>query len=186
MIDHFARLGVPHNSWLDPETLKERFLGLSSNAHPDKATEEKEKAEEAFRGLNESYQILRNNRSRILHLLELQGVPKPEHVQAIPPIALDLFSRIAEVTRNSDALLKEKAAASSPILKVQLFEKALPCVDAIQELQAEVRNRLERVETTLRTLGSAETKTLQEAAATLGFLEKWQAQLQERAAMLTF
>jgi len=184
--DHFARLGVPRAPWLDPEALKERFLALSADAHPDKASGQKQKAEEDFRGLNESYQVLRNSRSRILHLLELQGVAKPEHVQAIPPIALDLFSSIAEVTRKSDVLLKEKATANSPMLKVQFFERALPCVDSVQALQSEVQKRLQGVEADLQALTADQIQKLQQVAAALGFLEKWQTQLQERAATLTF
>lgn len=186
MIDHFARLGVPRAPWLNPETLKERFLELSAHAHPDKAADQKQKAEDDFRGLNESYQILRTNRSRILHLLELQGTAKPEHVQTLPPIALDLFSSIADVTRQADALLKEKATANSPMLKVQFFEKALPCVDSIQALQSDVQKRVQAVEAELQPLNAGQIEKLQQIAAALGFLEKWQAQLQERATMLTF
>jgi DnaJ-domain-containing protein 1 len=184
--DHFAKLGVPRVPWLDAEMLKERFHALSTGAHPDKATNEKQKAEEEFRGLNESYQVLRHSRSRILHLLELQGVAKPEHVQAIPTIALDLFSSIADVTRHSDALLKEKTSANSPMLKVQFFEKALPCVDSIQALQNDVQKRLQALEAELQTLNGDQIEKLQQMAAALGFLEKWQAQLQERATILTF
>ena len=186
MTDHFARLGVPRASWLDPEVLKARFLALSAETHPDKAAGSKQKAEEEFRSLNESYQILRNTRLRILHFLELQGVARPDHVQAIPPIALDLFSSIADVTRKSDALLKEKAAAKSPMLQVQFFENALPCVDSIQALHCEVQNRMRTVDSDLQRFSSGEIQKLQQAAAALGFLEKWQAQLQERAAALSF
>jgi DnaJ-domain-containing protein 1 len=184
--DHFAKLGLLRAPWLDSETVKERFLALSADAHPDKATDHKHGAEEQFRGLNESYQILRHSRSRILHLLELQGVAKPEHVQTIPPIALELFSSIANVTRQSDALLKEKTAANSPMLKVQFFEKALPCVDAIQALQSDLQKRVQATEAELKTLNAGQIEKLQQVAAALGFLEKWQAQLQERATMLTF
>jgi DnaJ-domain-containing protein 1 len=191
--DHFATLGVDRAPWLDPDILKQSFLAQSAELHPDKATSEKTQAEAQFRALNESYNILRNNRSRILHLLELEGVSKPGHVEAIPPAALEFFSSIAEITRRSDALLKEKAAADSPMLKVQFFAKAVDCVDALQVLQQKILSRIAEVETELQQLNSSwnaheesALDQLQRAAAALGFLERWSAQLQERAAALTF
>jgi DnaJ-domain-containing protein 1 len=188
--DHFARLALPRAVWLDPGALKEKFLARSAELHPDKA-DAKEAAEAEFRALNESYQILRNTRKRLLHFLELQGLSRPEHVQVIPTLALDLFSSIAELTRTSEALLKEKASANSPMLKVLWFEKALPCVDRLQALQNEIQQRTARIEASLQNLPAnpdtaAFSSTLSEAAAALGFLERWGAQLQERAAALTF
>ncbi len=188
MTDHFASLGVACAPWLDPEKLKERFLALSAELHPDKASFDKKKAEAEFQQLNQSYQTLLNTRSRLLHLLELHGIPKPDHVQAIPPVALDLFSAIAEVTRQSDLLLKEKAASSSdsPMLKVQFFERALAGVESLQNLQNDVQARILKIETELRVLPVTAIEALQHSAAALGFLERWRAQLQERAAALTF
>jgi DnaJ-domain-containing protein 1 len=188
--DHFARLGLPRAVWLDPGALQEKFLARSAEIHPDKA-ENKEAAEAKFQALNESYQVLRNTRTRLLHFLELQGHTKPEHVQAIPPLALDLFSPIAELTRCSEALLKEKTSANSPMLKVQWFEKALPCIDRLQTLQNEIQQRTAAVEAQLQQLPAngepaAISSTLSEAATALGFLDRWRTQLQERAAALTF
>jgi DnaJ-domain-containing protein 1 len=188
--DHFARLALPPSAWLDPDALKEKFLTRSAELHPDKA-DDKAAAELEFQALNGSYQILRNSRARLLHLLDLLGLGRPEHVQAIPPLALDLFSTIAELTRASDALLKEKTSANSPMLKVQWFEKALPCIDRLQALQNEIKQRINRIEAQLQQLppnapALSISSILSEAAAALGFLERWHAQLQERAAALTF
>lgn len=172
-------------AWLDPEGLKERFLTLSAELHPDKAAD-KPKAEGEFRALNEAHQILRNTRTRLLHLLELSGARKQEHVQTVPGAALDLFPKIAELTRSSDALLKEKVGANSPMLRVQFLDKALTCVDSIQAVQSELQQRVGKIESNLRATSGASLRELEEAAAALGFLERWSAQLQERAAALTF
>jgi curved DNA-binding protein CbpA len=194
--DHFAMLGVSRAPWLDPEELKTRFLAVSAETHPDKATAaEKQQAEENFKKVNEAYNFLRNSRSRLIHLLELTGLPKPGHVEALPPVALELFAPVATVTKRADTLLKEKAHANSPMLKVQWFQRGLECVDELQKLQDKVQQRITQLEEKLQELNSGWQKNekdptlrkaLQDAAAAFGFLERWRAQLQERAAALSF
>jgi hypothetical protein len=182
--DHFARLGVERVPWIDPGVLKNKFLALSAEQHPDKAGADKTKAEVDFRDLNESYNVLRNARTRILHLLELASVPQAPHVGVIPQEALELFGPIAEITKRADALLKEKALANSPMLKVQFFGKSLACVEELQARQSEVQQRIKRIEESLKR--SPEPHELQNSAAALGYLERWHGQLGERATALTF
>ena len=195
MPNHFARFGLEPRPWLDPESLKQRFLELSAETHPDKAApNDKPAFEKSFQQLNESYQILRSTRSRLLHLLELSGLPKQEHVQNVPPDALEFFAQVAGVTKDADHLIKEKSAASSPMLKVQLMERALEHASAIQSLQEQLRARTSAIEDRLKTLSATWTQppaastlnSLKEPAAALGFLDRWTAQLQERIASLTF
>lgn len=195
MLDHFATLGLPRTPWIEPDSLKQRFLELSAQRHPDKSASEKAEAEAGFRTLNEAFTTLRTTRTRLLHLLELEGAGRPAHVENIPPAALEFFGPIAEITRRTDALLKEKAAAASPMLKVRFFEKALDALDAVQALQQRVQARISEVEAGLQQAaapwGQAGQRPrlvaeFQKAAAALGFLERWNAQLQEKAAALTF
>jgi DnaJ-domain-containing protein 1 len=195
MLNHFAPFGFEPRPWIDAELLKQRFLELSAERHPDKAVPaEKAEFEKEFQQLNESYQIIRSTRVRLLHLLELSGLPKQEHVQNVPPDALEFFAQVAAVTKDADNLIKEKAAASSPMLKVQLMERALDQATAIQSLQEELRGRIGAIEDRLRMLSAdwtepasvAALNTIKESAAALGFLERWTAQLQERVGALTF
>ena len=195
MPNHFARFGLEPRPWVDPESLKQRFLELSGETHPDKAApEEKANFEKNFQQLNEAYQILRVTRSRLLHLLELSGLPKQEHVQNVPADALEFFAQVAAVTRDADNLIKEKSATTSPMLMVQLMERALNQVTIIQSLQEGLRARTTEIEDRLKTLSASWSqpptdvalKLLKEAAAALGFLDRWTAQLQERIGSLTF
>jgi hypothetical protein len=197
-MDCFARLELPRQLWLDPEILKQNFLRLSAERHPDKARgeEQKQEAEKEFAALNGAYNTLRHTRTRLLHFLELEGVPKGAHVQSVPPAALEFFSRVAEITKEADGLAREKRAAASPMIKVQAFTKALACAETVRALQAGLAGQIRRTETELQSLASsgqiqpplspAIVNTLQAAAATLGFLERWNAQLQEKIAALTF
>jgi hypothetical protein len=157
--------------------------------HPDKAGEGRLQAETAFQELNESYNLLRTTRARLLHLLALGGEPASPHVQAVPPVAAEFFAPVAELTKTADQLLKEKALAGSPMLKVQLLERSLECVDRIQEMQGRLRERIEGIDAELQSVGAGWRDSgaqLRAAAAALGFLERWNGQLQERAAALTF
>jgi DnaJ-domain-containing protein 1 len=195
-MDYFATLGVPRQSWLDPDMLKEKFLRISSTVHPDKvaAPLEKASAEKEFERLNAAYNTLRAPRPRILHLLEVAGFPKSEHVQTVPETALRLFPLVAETTRNADELLKQKSSAGSPMLKVEFFSKAMAQADVIQRVQAQLREKVQEIESSLRAEAPLEpglipperAARLRETAATLGFLDRWQAQLQERVMALTF
>src|SRR5688500_18013939 len=125
-MDPFAAFGEHPRPWLEPEILKQKFLTFSSELHPDKFQEPnaKAEAETRFSALNQSYNLLRSTRARILHFLEQQNVPNPAHIQDVPPSVIEFFNPIAEQTRKADILLKQRAAASSPMLKVQFFEQA--------------------------------------------------------------
>ena len=195
MANHFARFGFEPRPWLEPELVKQRFLELSAATHPDKASvEEKSASEKNFQELNEAYQILRNTRSRVLHVLELSGEPKQEHVQNVPADALEFFAEVARVTKEADNLIKEKSLATSPMLQVQLMERALDQTSAIQSLQEKLRERVGAIEVRLRDgnrawnqpADRAAIEMLRESAAALGFLDRWMAQLQERIGGLTF
>ncbi|HEV8544119.1 MAG TPA: DnaJ domain-containing protein [Verrucomicrobiae bacterium] len=197
-MDCFARLELRRQLWIDPETLKQNFLRLSAERHPDKAqgAEQKREAEKEFAALNEACNTLRNTRLRLQHFLELEGVPKAPHVQSVPPAALEFFSRVAEITKRADELAREKRAAASPMIKVQALTKALACAETVRALQAELAGQIRKTEAELQSLATsgqvqpplspATVNTLQSAVATLGFLERWNAQLQEKIAALTF
>jgi curved DNA-binding protein CbpA len=194
-MNHFERLGFSPRPWIDAGGLKDKFLQLSAQAHPDKASaSDKDSSEKRFQELNASYNVLRNTRARLLHLLELSGAAKQEHVQEVPPAALELFPEVAAATKRADGLIKEKAAANSPMLRVQFMERGLEEVERLQELQGRIREKINAIENSLKDLNAswssaptdAVLKAASEAAAALGFFERWNAQLQERIGALTF
>ena len=89
MTDYFALLNEPRRPWIEPETLKAKFLALAAGIHPDRIhnADELEKAGATHRyaELNTAYNCLAEPKSRLRHLLELELGTKPEDIQQIPP-----------------------------------------------------------------------------------------------------
>lgn len=194
-MDHFALFEEDPRPWIDPERLREKFLMLSARLHPDKtAPEEKADAERQFAVLNEAYDQLLHTRTRLLHFLELQGVPNPAHVQSVPPAALEFFTEIADLTRRADELVKRKRGATSPMLQARLFETALELTERLQEVSLRLQERIQAIEGEVRQLHAVWVSTgnrevidrLQSAAAALGFLERWRLQMQQLLSALAF
>jgi DnaJ-domain-containing protein 1 len=193
MVNHFARFGFPPRPWIDSELLKQRFLDISASVHPDKVTD-KTAAEQEFKQINEGYNVLRSSRSRLLHLLDLRGHPRQEHVQTVPAEVMEFFPAVAAATQSADTLIKQKSSAVSPMLKVQLMDAGLEQIEQIQALQSRIRAVIATIEDRLSTISVSwpeypEPPLLKElgtAASALGFLDRWSSQLQERIGALTF
>ena len=128
MTDYFALLDEPRHPWLDTEKLKQKFLALSADAHPDRVhgemAQEKKSANERYTQLNAAYQCLSNPRDRVRHLLELESGRKPDDLDRVPDELMDSFMSVAEILREADHFLGEKEKTVSPMLQVQLFERA--------------------------------------------------------------
>jgi len=198
MTDPFALFDERPQPHLDAELLKAKFLACSAECHPDKAAtpEDRAPAEQEFAALNAAYTLLRQPRTRLLHLLKLSGNKPDPRVQSVPAEVAEMFPAIAAALSETDALLRQKAAAASPMLKVQLLEPALGQTAKIQELQGLVAARLRAIDARLEKVNPAWLGTeppsqaaldeLKQAAAALAFLERWAAQLNEKLAALAF
>ena len=123
--DYFALLNEPRRPWLDSDLLKQKFLALATDLHPDRVhnANETEKAEvtKRYAQLNAAYNCLAEPKSRLLHLLELELGAKPKDIQQIPAALADLFAEVANSCRNADGFLAEKkqgdfAAGASPVI----------------------------------------------------------------------
>src|SRR5580765_7856135 len=109
MTDYFALLGVPRRPWVDEEALKARFLELSAGAHPDRVHEagadEKQRANARFAEVNAAYTCLREPKSRLAHLFELETGGRPKEVEQILPGTMELFMEVGQLCRQVDAFL---------------------------------------------------------------------------------
>jgi hypothetical protein len=200
MTDYFALLDEPRRPWLDVETLKQKFLALSANKHPDRVHSsgqtEKAAAAKDFVELNVAYNCLRDPKQRLLHLLQLELGAKPKDVQQIPPALADLFAEIATTCRSADGFLTEKSRATSPLLQVQLFERAQEWIERLKLLQDKLGGLNEKLAGDLASLdaawmaGDASARKsllagLEEHYRMSGYLNRWNSQVRERIVQLS-
>lgn len=201
MTDHFALLDEPRRPWLDPNALKSKFLSLSATAHPDRvhtaSPAEKEAANRRFVELNAAYNCLREPKTRLQHLLELELGARPTDLQQIPADLADVFVEIARLCRETDEFLMHKGKTTSPLLRAQLFERGQQHTEQLLSRQQDIARRQDTLLARLLALDKAWTETpagspgraglldqLQEVWRLLGFLSRWTSQIQERVTRL--
>jgi len=205
-MDSFARLELPRQPWIEPGLIQSQFLARSAQTHPDRfqTLPEKTAAEKEFAAINAAHQMLRSSNARLAHLLELETGEKSAHVQEIPPEAMAFFNDVAKITRGLDKFFAEKSPDNSPMLNVYYFERAVEWTDLVQELQSRIAAQLRNFEDELKSMNpaweSAPPPTghsssqarvnllplprLRAISSAMSFLEKWNAQLQEKLALL--
>jgi DnaJ-domain-containing protein 1 len=200
MTDFFALLNEPRRPWLDSGLLKQKFLALAASIHPDHIhnTDELEKARanRRYAELNAAYHCLAEPKSRLRHLLELELGAKPKDVQQILPALADLFAEVAMTCRNADTFLAEKGKTTSPLLRVQFFERAQEWMDRLNLLRRKLGESREKLMDELKSLdgkwnaadavarGGILSK-LEELYRLFGYFNRWNSQIQERAVRLS-
>jgi curved DNA-binding protein CbpA len=200
-MDYFALLNEPRRPWLEPETLKSKFLALAAEAHPDKQREtgeaEKLKANRHYAELNTAYHCLIEPKLRLLHLLELELGVKPGEVQQIPAALADVFAEVATVCRSTDNFLAEKNQVTSPLLQVQLFERGQEWVERLRAWQTRLTRLYDQLVEELKLLDAlwisksqsvertALLNRLEELYRLFSYFNRWNGQIQERIVQLS-
>jgi len=200
MTDYFALLDKPRRPWLDSDSLKQKFLALAASIHPDRihnADElEKAGATRRYAELNAAYHCLAEPKSRLRHLLELELGAKPKDVQQIPAALADSFAEVATTCQDADIFLAEKGKTTSPLLQVQLFERAQEWVDRLNSLQKRLNEWCETLTDELKSLDAQWSAgddvarreilpKLEELYRLFGYLNRWNSQIQERIVQLS-
>lgn len=197
MTDYFALLEETRRPWLEADSLKARFHKLSAEVHPDRVHQAtaaiKLTANQRYTEINAGYNCLREPRSRIRHLLELELGGKPSDLTNVPDDLLDLFFSVGKAFREVDAFLAEKAKATSPLLQVQFFEQGQGHVEKLGVLREKISPRraallaeLQALDTVWETAAPKPTDRLLGIWRLLSFYDRWLAQLQERVAQISF
>jgi len=205
MADYFALLKEPRRPWLDAERLKEAFLALSSEVHPDRVHNapepERKAANERYSELNAAYLCLREPKERLQHLLELERGAKISEVRQIPADTMSFFMETAQLLRSVESFLAKKAQITSPLLKAQSFQEGMAWFDRLDALQKKISAQQTTLENDLVALnaawelappvgdpGRAAALPLAELEAIyqqLSFGRKWNMQLQEKLFQLS-
>ena len=197
MTDHFALLNEPRRPWLDAEALKAKFLTRSAEVHPDRVHQSSEAdklaANQRYTELNAAYNCLREPRHRIRHLLELELGAKPSDLTNVPDDLMEVFFSVGKSFREVDALLAEKARATSPLLQVQIFERGQDWVEKLGALREKISVRRELLVGELQAVDAGweaavlkPTDALLRIWRLLSFYDRWLTQIQERVVQLSF
>lgn len=204
--DFFALLNEPRRPWINPDSLKEKFLALSGDLHPDRvhnASEpEKQEAGRRYAELNSAFTTLADPKSRLQHLLELERGGSLPKIQSVPSNLMDDFMRIGELLRQIDRFLMERDQVTSPMVKVQMFARGQEWTDKISDWQKvlnEARDKLLIRLEGMNPLWNSAPATgspgrmaalpmaeLEAIYQVFGFLAKWQNELRERMVRLAF
>ena len=203
MTDAFALLNEPRRPWLDAESLKQKFLTLSSDLHPDRAhamgEAEKRAAQERYTEFNSAYHCLRDPKERLRHLLELELGAKPENVQRVPGDLMELSMEISRLCREADAFVAESSGQTSPLLKAQLFGRNQEWTEKLTALSRQVQSRSEKLTAELKGIDaewegdkgagcsdrSGMLRRLETLWRLLSYYGRWSAQIQERIVQLS-
>lgn len=197
MTDYFACLAESRRPWLDPEALKAKFHSLSAEVHPDRSHESSESeklvANQRYTELNAAYNCLREPRSRIRHLLELELGAKPSDLTQVPDDLMELFFKVGRACREVDAFLAQKTTATSPLIQVQFFERSQEWVEKLSEPRQNLTERrdillgeLQDCDRGWATSSPKPTDRLLRIWRLLSFYDRWLAQIHERMVQLSF
>jgi curved DNA-binding protein CbpA len=204
MTDYFALLGESRRPWIDPDALKNKFLSLSTQYHPDRVHEQggqaRQDANHKYAELNAAYQCLSHTKERLLHLITLESGASPRDIQRIPPGTMEYFMEVAQLCKQLDLFLTERKNVTSPLLKVRLFEQGLDWAEKVSALRKVLTGFSSRLEDELKSLNHvwdeqagpspARSQTLplerlEQIYRTMSFLSRWDSHLQEKSVLLT-
>lgn len=197
MTDYFALLDEPRRPWLDAEVLKAKFLARSTEVHPDRVHQASDAdrlaANQRYTEINAAYNCLREPRSRLRHLLELELGTKPSDLTDVPNDLMELFFSVGKALREADAVVAEKARATSPLLQVQMFEQAQAEVEKLNAIREKISARrevllreLQELDSNWKVGDSQAVNSLLRFWRLLSFYDRWLAQIQERTVQLSF
>jgi len=197
MTDFFELLSEARRPWLDSELLKEKFLTLSAQYHPDRVhnadKSERSAAQKRYVEINAAYNLLRDPKDRLLHLLELELGAKPKDVQTIPSELIPLFTELSQVCREADGLVSEKSKTTSPLLKVEMFQHGQECTEKLTAIRQRVSAERERLLEEVRKIDArwndcsdrkAHVQKIEELYRLLSYFTRWEEQLRERVVRL--
>lgn len=204
MTDYFALLNEPRRPIIDAEGLKAKFHQLSAESHPDRfhsaPDPDRQQANRKYSELNAAFNCLRQPKDRLLHLYTLENGAAPKDVQRIPPGTMDLFVEVGQLCRGTAEFLNERAKVSSPLLKVQMFQKGMEWTEKLNAVQKKVNAKRDELLDELERMnpiwaqappvGTPERKThlplerLEQVFRILSYVGRWTEQIQEQQVQL--
>jgi DnaJ-domain-containing protein 1 len=174
MTDYFALLDQPRAGWVDPEQLKDAFHKRTLRAHPDASGKEDE-----FAQLNKAYQVLRDPKQRLQHLLALRG--EATDSSAIPNDIAELFPLVASLTRQTEVVISKSRDASTALTRSLVRPELLQARGAVEEMIERIEQMLALANERLR----EKDADLRDLHARFSYLTRWLGELKEKHLQLS-
>jgi curved DNA-binding protein CbpA len=181
MTDYFALLDQPRQPWLEPEQLKQAFHTKTLSLHPD--TQPKQ-SETGFAEINEAYQVLRDPKRRLEHLLDLEGYRPPKRSAVIPKQVEALFPAIASLMRNADVLAGKLREATHALSRSLLKAETLRLQDGLHEAHEKVSRLNADALVELKQLRAEDVAELHELYLVFSYCGRWLSELEEKRLQL--
>jgi curved DNA-binding protein CbpA len=175
--DAFVLFDFERRPLIDEGTLKERYLRLAANCHPDAPGGH----DGDFYFLQEAYKVLREPATRLRHLIELEF---PDHVpgNGHAPHA-ELFLRAGSAVQVARGVSQRFEKANSALARALLSPEIAEALRQIREASEAVRKADDELADELRALDArwpdVSPEELAALASSFKFLARWQAQLSE-------
>lgn len=177
MRDAFSVFGFERRPLVDAEALKESYLRLAVERHPDLPGG----GEEKFRDLQQAYQILSQPAARLRHLVEL-NFPESGRTDGPPPHA-DLFLRVGGAVQAAKAVFSRREKSISALARALVSPEIVSALRQVREARESLRRTLEELEVRLKdfddrwpAVSATELTTL---ASSFAFVSRWMSELSE-------
>ena len=187
MIDYFALLDQSRQPWLDPDELKECYHHKTLLFHPDAQTDQGgDKSQISFSNLNEAYQVLRDPKRRLHHLLILEGAVPSSNDETIPEQLLALFPDVGSLTKRANLLLEKMEASSNNLSRSLLKQELLDLQREKNKVRENIQSlfdssiaELQQINVNWMKNPTDQIKNLSRLYAVFAYLSRWAAQLDE-------
>jgi curved DNA-binding protein CbpA len=190
MTDYFALLEQPRRPWLDPEELKQVFHKKTLEAHPDAQTQSG--GDETFTQLNEAYQVLREPKRRLHHLLSLEGSSPATKNVSIPANIESLFPMVAALMQEMDGVIQKVASSSNALRRslvrpelLRTAESTRQMLETLVQLHDEAVGELRELSKSWLPGETAHQIELHTLYLQFSYLTKWISELREKQLQLT-
>jgi hypothetical protein len=177
MEDAFAVFGIRRKPVIQEEALRERYLKLSVDRHPDASGGK----DEDFHLVQEAYKTLRDPAMRLLHLLELT-FPEHQRDSGHAPHA-ELFLRAGNAVQAARAVWQRFEKTSSALARALLSPEIAEALrqireafEVVEQAEDELDSELENLDARWPNVSPDELSTV---ATSFRFLCRWKSQLSE-------
>ncbi|MFC5049814.1 hypothetical protein ACFPK9_04200 [Rubritalea spongiae] len=168
----FETFSIDPSLTIDPDQLKLLYQNLAAEKHPDSGGDKA-----TFEKINQDYATLQSPAKRLKAFMEIKGI-KFDSRGAVSNDLMDLFMQVGSLVQEADLFIRKKSAAASALAKALLESESMELQDKLSDLIAQIEQKQATITTSFAT--QIPSEQLSQTARNLAFLEKWQAQLQQR------